>query len=65
MGLSSPNRIVWLYFAALRRAVLDLDSSDDDERKGNIAICITLDIMRLCEDVMNRLFAAIPAGASK
>jgi hypothetical protein len=68
MGLSSPNRIVWLYFGALRRSVLDLDSSNgDDERKGNIAICIMLavSVVEAFLNVLFRVAVSEPEFASK
>ncbi|MEA2880604.1 MAG: hypothetical protein QOF14_5800 [Hyphomicrobiales bacterium] len=43
MALSSPNRIVWLYFSSLRRVIAHIDANAPEESiKAEAAICIML-----------------------
>lgn len=59
MHLSSPNRIVWNYFAALRRLALRASQGpDDDERKQDLALCIILSVTAI-ESFVNVYFRVI------
>lgn len=59
MNASSPNRMVWRYFNALRRMVRALDSAaDDDELKENVAVCIVLGVSTV-ETFLNVLFRVV------
>jgi hypothetical protein len=59
MPVSSPNRMVWQYFAALRRSVDDLDRvSDQDEQRQEVALCIMLSIT-VVEAFLNIFFRVV------
>lgn len=59
MGLSSPNRIVWQYFEALRRRVYVLgQTSDDTVLKQDAAICIMLAVT-VVEAFLNVFFRVV------
>jgi hypothetical protein len=56
MSLSSPNRIIWHYFQALRRHVNNLSNARNEvEKKEDIAICVLLSIT-VVETFINTFF---------
>ena len=59
MSLSSPNRMVWQYFHALRRLVCDLKIEQDEELvKQNAALAILLSVT-VVEAFLNVYFRVI------
>ncbi len=59
MGLSSPNRIVWQYFEALRRRVGVLaQTTDDTVLRQDAAICIMLAVT-VVEAFLNVFFRVV------
>ncbi len=63
MSLSSPNRIVWQYFEALRRLASRIGSLEDDaERKQDTALCILLAVT-VVEAFLNIFFRVIVSEA--
>lgn len=64
MSLSSPNRIIWQYFDALRRLAGRIGSMEnEDERKQDIAVSILLAIT-VFETFLNIFFRVIVSEAS-
>lgn len=64
MHYGSPNRIVWNYFAALRRLVSSTAGQpDSDERKQDVAVCVILSITAI-EAFMNVYFRVVVAQPS-
>ncbi|CAN0509323.1 unnamed protein product, partial [Phaeothamnion confervicola] len=59
MNLSTPNRMIWIYFAALRRRVRELQKiSDADLQKIEIAFCIMLSVI-VVETFLNVFFRVV------
>lgn len=59
MNLSSPNRMIWQYFEALRRLVARLDhSSSETEAKQDIALCVMLAVT-VVEAFLNLFFRVV------
>ena len=59
MNLSSPNRIIWCYFKALRQQVHDLMNFHNElEQKGHVATCIFLAIT-IIESFLNIFFRIV------
>jgi len=59
MNLSSPNRIVWQYFEALRRLVNRLDPATDvTALKQDVAVCIMLAVT-VVEAFLNIFFRVV------
>lgn len=59
MSLSSPNRIIWCYFKALRQQVHDLTNFHNElEQKGHVAICIFLAIT-IIDSFVNLFFRLV------
>lgn len=55
MGLSTPNRMVWLYFSALRRLVLSIQAAGNEAAREDIALCLMLTVT-VVETFMNLFF---------
>ena len=63
MHYGSPNRIVWNYFAAIRRlAASAAKHPDNDERKQDLALCIILSITAI-EAFVNVYFRVVVSEA--
>lgn len=63
MNLSSPNRMIWNYFEALRRLVTNLGHANDEaELKQNVAVSIMLSVT-VVEAFLNIFFRVVVSEA--
>lgn len=59
MNISSPQRMVWVYFNALRRLIRTLDTAaTEDEVRENVAVCVILAVS-IVETFLNVLFRVV------
>jgi hypothetical protein len=58
MGRSTPNRMVWLYFSALRRLVQTIRSAGEEAAQEDIALCLMLTVA-VIETFLNLFFRVV------
>ena len=59
MSLSSPNRIIWRYFTALRRLVNGIEHErDEGVKRENAALCVILAVT-IVESFLNVFFRVV------
>lgn len=65
MGYSTPNRMVWLYFSALRRRVQGIQAAGNEATEEDIALCLmlTVAVVEIFLNVFFRVVVSEPAFA--
>jgi hypothetical protein len=58
MGLSTPNRIVWRYFSALRRLVQTISATDEESAAEQTALCLMVTVT-VVETFVNVFFRVV------